>query len=121
MIQSVTLKNGSTIYMDKDMYEEQQIVVLRAMDQYVIEEYAIDYLDLIDPDDCDCHHDEVGIDDFEDYEVSDEYSRRFMRSGDIVFASLFNRIKNVANSLDNNKLSEAVDNLEYWASKLNEV
>ncbi len=116
MIQSVTLSNGTTIHMDKDMYEEQQIVVLRAMDQYVIEEYAIDRLDLIDPDDCDCHQDEVEVSDFEDYEIKDEYIRMLGRN-DIVFTSLFNRMVDVAVSMDNNKLSELVNNLEYLAKQ----
>lgn len=117
MIQSVTLKNGTTIHMDKDMYEEQQIVVLRAMDQYVIEEYAIDHLDLIDPDDCDCSPDEVDVSDFEDYEIKDQYVRILGRD-DIVFTALFNRMVDVAVSLDNNKLSELVNNIEYWKDKI---
>lgn len=119
MIQNVTLKDGSTIYMDKDMYKEQQILVLRAMDQYVIEEYAIDYLDLIDPDDCecDCSPEEVDVSDFEDYEIKDQYVRILGRN-DIVFTSLFNRMVDVAVYLDNNKLSELVNNLEYWKNKI---
>lgn len=88
--------------------------VLHSIDNDIVEDYAKDYLDLIDPDDCECDCYESGISDFEDSDLLNEISRRYFgKNGlDIVANSIFDRFIKVLAVADKSELDEILKNQE---------
>jgi hypothetical protein len=90
--------------------------VLHSIDNDIVEDYAKDYLDLIDSDDCDCNwdSDEKDINDFSDKEIINEISRRFYggKSLDIVSNLLFERFIKVLAVAEKSELDEMIKNQE---------
>lgn len=88
--------------------------VLRSIDNDIVEDYAKDYLDLIDQDDCECDCDEEDISDYTDNQLIDEISRRYFgnKGFDIITNSLFDRFIKVLAVADKLELDEIIKNQE---------
>jgi hypothetical protein len=88
--------------------------VLRSLDNDIVEDYAKDYLDLIDPDDCECDCEDADISDLNDSELIDEISRRYFggKGLDIVTNLLFERFIKVLAVADKSELDEIIKNQE---------
>jgi hypothetical protein len=88
--------------------------VLRSIDNDIVEDYAKDYFDLIDPDDCECDCEEKDVSDFEDSDLLNEISRRYFgKNGlDIIANSIFDRFIKVLSVADKSELDEILKNQE---------
>lgn len=88
--------------------------VLSSIDNDIVEDYAKDYFDLIDPDDCECDCDEEDISDYTDNQLIDEISRRYFgnKGFDIITNSLFHRFTKVLVVADKSELDEIIKNQE---------
>jgi hypothetical protein len=88
--------------------------VLRFLDNDIVEDYAKDYLDLIDPDDCECDCEDADISDLDDSELIDEISKRYFggKGLDIVTNLLFERFIKVLAVADKSELDEIIKNQE---------
>ena len=88
--------------------------VLSCIDNDIVEDYAKDYLDLIDPDDCECDCEEKDVSDFEDSDLLNEISRRYFgKNGlDIIANSIFDRFIKVLAVADKSELDEMIKKQE---------
>ena len=88
--------------------------VLSSIDNDIVEDYAKDYFDLIDPDDCECDCDEEDISDYTDNQLIDEISRRYFgnKGFDIITNSLFHSFTKVLVVADKSELDEIIKNQE---------
>lgn len=88
--------------------------VLRSIDSDIVEDYAKDHFDLIDPDDCECDCNDADISDFEDSDLLNEISRRYFgKNGlDIIANSIFDRFIKVLSVADKSELDEILKNQE---------
>jgi len=88
--------------------------VLHSIDSDIVEDYAKDHFDLIDPDDCECDCYDADISDFEDSDLFNEISRRFFgKNGlDIIANSIFDRFVKVLSVADKSELDEILKNQE---------
>jgi hypothetical protein len=88
--------------------------VLHSIDSDIVEDYAKDHFDLIDPDDCECDCYDADISDFEDSDLFNEISRRFFgKNGlDIIANSIFDRFIKVLSVADKSELDEILKNQE---------
>lgn len=88
--------------------------VLSCIDNDIVEDYAKDYLDLIDPDDCECDCEDADISDLDDSELIEEISIRYFggKGLDIVTNLLFERFIKVLAVADKLELDEIIKNQE---------
>jgi hypothetical protein len=88
--------------------------VLSSIDNDIVEDYAKDYLDLIDLDDCECDCEDADVSDLDDSELIDEISRRYFggKGLDIVTNLLFERFIKVLAVADKAELEAIIKNQE---------
>lgn len=107
-------KNWEAFRRYEAQFRDLEKSVLSSIDNDIVEDYAKDYLDLIDPDDCDCDCDDADVSDFEDSELIDEIASRYFggKGLDIIANSIFERFIKVLAVAEKSELDEMIKNQE---------